>query len=70
MRMVIDNFKSEHFKLLAEMAKTLQFKVVEIELTEDEEDEELLAAMEAVKHEKPVSKQEAEDFENWLRSVN
>ena len=70
MRMVIDNFKSEHFKLLAEMAKTLQFKVVEVELTEEEEDEELLAAMEAVKHEKPVSNQEAEDFESWLRSVN
>ena len=44
--MVIDNVKREHFKWLTEMAKTLQFKVVEVELTEDEEDAYLLAAME------------------------
>ena len=58
MRMVIDNVKSEHFKWLTEMAKTLQFKVVEVELTEDEEDEYLLAAMEEAKDETPVSESE------------
>lgn len=68
MRMVIDNVKSEHFKWLTEMAKTLQFKVVEVELSEDEEDAYLLAAMEEVKDETPVSDAEAKDFENWLKS--
>ncbi|MFI5139725.1 MAG: hypothetical protein ACHQIM_18025 [Sphingobacteriales bacterium] len=66
MRMVIDNVKSEHFKWLTEMAKTLKFKVVEVELTEDEEDAYLLAAMEEVKDETPVSDEEAKEFENWL----
>ena len=68
MRMVIDNVKSEHFKWLTEMAKTLQFKVVEVELTEDEEDEYLLAAMEEAKDETPVSESEAKEFEIWLKS--
>lgn len=47
------------------MAKTLQFKVVEVELTEDEY---LLAAMEEVKDEIPVSEIEAKEFESWLKS--
>jgi predicted nucleic acid-binding protein len=47
--MVIDNVKSEHFKWLTEMAKTLQFNVVEIELTEDEEDAYLLATAYRIK---------------------
>jgi hypothetical protein len=64
--MVIDNVKSEHFKWLTEMAKTLNFKVVEVELTEDEEDAYLLAAMEEIKDETPVSDDEAKEFENWL----
>ena len=68
MRMVIDNVKSEHFKLLSEMAKSLQFKVVEVELTEDEEDAYLLAAMEETKDETPVSDEEAIEFENWLKA--
>ena len=50
------------------MAKTLQFKVVEVELTEDEEDEYLLAAMEEAKDETPVSESEAKEFEIWLKS--
>jgi hypothetical protein len=66
--MVIDNVKSEHFKWLTEMAKTLQFKVIEVELTEDEEDAYLLAAMEEVKDETPVSDDEAKEFEKWLKS--
>jgi len=63
--MVIDNVKSEHFKWLTEMAKTLQFKVVEVELTEDEY---LLAAMEEAKDEVPVSESEAMEFKKWLTS--
>lgn len=66
--MVIDNVKSEHFKWLTEMAKPLQFKVVEVELTEDEEDAYLLEAMEEVKDETLVSDNEAKEFENWLKS--
>jgi len=66
--MVIDNVKSEHFRWLTEMAKTLQFNVVEVELSEDEEDAYLLAAMEEVKDETPVSDVEAIAFEKWLES--
>jgi hypothetical protein len=66
--MVIDNVKSEHFKWLTEMAKTLQFKVVEVELSEDEEDAYLLAAMEEVKDETPLTSSEAQEFESWLKS--
>jgi hypothetical protein len=69
MRMVIDNVKSEHFKWLTEMAKTLQFKVVEVELSEDEEDAYLLAAMEEVKDEPEASPEEVDEFKKWLRSV-
>jgi hypothetical protein len=69
MRMVIDNVKSEHFKLLAEMANTLQFKVVEVELSEEEEDAYLLTAMEEVKDEPTASANEVEEFKKWLRST-
>jgi hypothetical protein len=68
MRMVIDNVKSEHFKWLTEMAKTLQFKVVEVKLTEDEEDAYLLAAMEEVKDEPEATEEEVEEFKKWLKS--
>jgi len=67
--MVIDNVKSEHFKWLTEMAKTLQFRVVEVELTEDEEDAYLLAAMEEVKNEPNLSENEAIEFRKWLDSA-
>jgi len=66
--MVIDNVKSEHYKWLTEMAKTLHFEVVEVEMTEDEEDAYLLAAMEETKNEIPLSKDEAKEFEAWLKS--
>lgn len=68
MRMVIDNVNSEHIKWLTEMAKTLQFKVVEVELTEDEEDEYLLAEMKIAADEKNASSEEINDFKQWLRS--
>jgi hypothetical protein len=51
------------------MAKTLQFKVVEVELSEDEEDAYLLASMEEVKDEVPVSAEETNEFRNWLRTA-
>ena len=69
MRLVIDNIKKEHLKWLTEMAKTLKFNVTEVELTEDEEDAYLLASMEAVKDEPNLSKEESDEFENWLKSV-
>ncbi len=69
MRLMIDDFKTEHYQLLAEMAKALQFKVVEVELNEDEEDAYLIAAMEEVKDEPNLSKSEADEFEVWLKSV-
>jgi len=66
--MVIDNVNGEHIKWLTEMAKTLQFKVVEVELTEDEEDSYLLAAMEEVKNEPNASDEEVKEFRKWLKS--
>jgi hypothetical protein len=68
MRMLIDNIKSEHYKWLTEMAKTLHFNVVEVEMTEDEEDAYLLAAMEEVKDEPNASVEEVKEFKKWLRS--
>ncbi len=68
MRMVIDNVKSEHYKWLTEMAKTLDFKVVEVEMTEDEEDAYLLAAMEEVKDEPNATAEEVDEFMKWLKS--
>lgn len=68
MKLVIENVKSEHYKWLAEMAKALDFKVVEVELSEDEEDEELLAAMEEVKDEPIATEEEVLKFEAWLKS--
>ncbi len=68
MRMVIDNVKSEHLNWLTEMAKTLHFKIVEIEQSEDEEDAYLLAEMEKTKDEAPISDEEAEEFESWLKA--
>ena len=49
------------------MSKTLRFNVLEIELSEDEEDAELLAAMEEVKDEPIATDAEAADFKNWLK---
>ena len=69
MRLVIEDFKSEHYKLLAEMAKTLNFKVLEVELSEEEEDEALLVAMKATKDEPVLNKEEANEFEAWLNSI-
>jgi len=66
MRLVIDNIKKEHFKWLTEMAKTLKFNVTEVELTEDEEDAYLVAAMEEVKDEPNLTKEEAVEFRKWL----
>ena len=48
------------------MAKTLQFNVVEVELSEDAY---LLAAMEEVKDEPNASVEEVEEFKKWLKSV-
>jgi hypothetical protein len=67
--MVIDNVKSEHFKWLTEMAKTLHFKIVEVELSEEEEDAYLLSAMEEVKDEPNASVEEVEEFKKWLKSA-
>ncbi len=50
------------------MAKTLQFKVVEVELSEDEEDAYLLAAMEETKDEPVATAEEVEEFKKWLKS--
>ena len=50
------------------MAKTLEFTVTEVELSEDEEDAYLLAAMEEVKNEVPLSDTEAKEFEDWLNA--
>lgn len=69
MKLVIENVKSEHYKWLAEMAKALDFKVVEVELSEDEEDEELLAAMEEVKDEPIATEEEVKEFEAWLKTA-
>lgn len=68
MKLVIENIKSEHYKWLAEMAKALDFNVVEVELSEDEEDEYLLAAMEEVKDEPIATKDEKDEFEAWLKA--
>jgi len=65
---VIENVKSEYYKWLAEMAKALDFKVVEVELSEDEEDAALLAAMEKVKDEPIATEEEVLEFEAWLKA--
>ena len=69
MKLVIDNVKSEHFKWLTEMAKTLKFKVVEVQLSEDEEEQSLLMAMKDADDEPVLSKEEANEFETWLKSI-
>ena len=69
MKLVIENVKSEHYKWITEMAKALDFKVVEVELSDDEEDEYLLAAMEEVKDEPVATKEEKAEFEAWLKAV-
>ncbi|RYE21876.1 MAG: hypothetical protein EOP42_25255 [Sphingobacteriaceae bacterium] len=69
MKLVIENVKSEHYKWIAEMAKALDFKVVEVELSDDEEDEYLLAAMEEMKDEPIVTAEEKAEFEVWLKAV-
>ncbi len=68
MKLVIENFKTEYYKLLTEMAKALNFEIVDVELTEDEEDAALLAAMEEVKDEPIATKEEVEEFEAWLKA--
>lgn len=63
MKLSLENVKTEHYKLLVELAKVLGFKIVEVELSEDEEEATLLAAIEAVKDEPNATKEEVEAFE-------
>ena len=51
------------------MAKTLNFKVSEIDLSEDEEDKYLLSAMESTKDEPNLTEDEVVEFKNWLNSL-
>lgn len=68
MRLVIEDINTEHYKWLTEMAKTLNFKVVDVEFSEDEEDAYLLQAMESVKDDPILSDEEVTDLRGWLKS--
>ncbi len=68
MKLVIKDLKIGHYKLLATMAKALNFKIVGVELTEDEEDAALLAAMEKVKDGPIATEEKVFEFEAWLKS--
>ncbi len=68
MRLVIEDINTEHYKWLTEMAKTLNFKVVDVEFSEDEEDAYLLQAMESVKNDPILSDEEVTDLRGWLKS--
>lgn len=69
MKIVLKNVKAEHYKLLRELAKVLAFKIVKVKLTEGEEDQALLFAMEEVKDEPNATQEEVLEFEQWLKSA-
>lgn len=69
MKLVLDNVDLKHRDLLMEMAKALKFKVKEVELTEKEEDQALLLAMEEGKKEGRASREEQDNFETWLKAI-
>jgi hypothetical protein len=66
-----ENIKQGFIELkLAEEGKVKFRPIQELldELSEDEEDAYLLAAMEEVKDEKPASDKEVQEFKRWLKS--
>ena len=69
MKLVLENVNLKHRDLLMEMAKALKFKVSEMTLTEKEEDQALLLAMEEGKKSGKASAEEQESFETWLKSI-
>lgn len=66
MRMVLENVQDKHYQLLLQMAEALQFKVVEVEPSEEEVDAALGRAIEAGKSEGRLNEQEQVAFETWL----
>lgn len=69
MRLVLENVNEKHKTLFLEMARALNFKVSGIELTEEEEDKAMLAAMEEGKKVGRATKKEQSDFEKWLNAI-
>ncbi|MFB2118235.1 hypothetical protein [Parapedobacter sp. 2B3] len=66
MKLVLENVQNKHYRLLLEMAEALQFKVTELEPTEEEIDSSLGRAIIAGKAEGRLSEQEQQAFESWL----
>ena len=69
MKLVLENVDLKHRDLLLEMARALNFKVTEVELTEKEEEQALLIAMKEGKKKGKATAKEQEDFEAWLKTV-
>ncbi len=66
MKLVLDNVQNKHYRLLLEMAEALQFKVTEVEPTEQEIDDSLGRAIVSGKAEGRLSEKEQQTFESWL----
>jgi hypothetical protein len=66
MKLILDNVDITYKALLAEMVKALHFKVTEIELTEQEEEQALYAAMQDGQKSGMATEAEKSEFEKWL----
>ena len=69
MKLVLDNINSEHYKWLTEMAKTLHFDVIEVKMSENEEDAYLLTEMNGAVDEPDATEEEVTNFKIWLRAA-
>jgi len=69
MKLVLDNVSVKHKHLMFEMAKALNFDVSEIALTDKEEEEALMIAIEEGKTEGRATEKEQDDFNSWLKSL-
>lgn len=69
MKLVLENVDLKHRDLLMEMARTLNFKVSEVELTEKEEEKALLEAMKEGKKKGRANIKEQDSFEKWLKTI-
>jgi disulfide oxidoreductase YuzD len=62
MKIILENVNPKHYDWLKKMAETLKFKVRELDISEEEEDQALERAIEAGRNDEVLSPEETSRF--------
>ncbi|UKT64809.1 hypothetical protein [Pedobacter mucosus] len=68
MKLILENVDTKHYNLLLEMAEALNFKIKELNISEDE-DAALGKAVESGQVEGRMDEPSKEEFEKWLGNL-